>query len=316
MLTGISLIATPRWFLEYQCDIRLDNVSPHLARVIGVLLLSLSMQSHRAFLVDDRLQTATLSSSRVVTALMLLLATSYASYHYRDWNYKFAQLSVFGAVCWLLPHLYYALTTAHITSAQMHGVTFFLLLDHFMTVAVGLAWYAYPQWVLRTFIEIQANGVSVTLGRVLGLLLIALSLESRAATLYNNTTSKKLVHASRILVSLPLLVLVFYAGALQRAFNVIHLFVGVAAVVVWGINSVLGYGVIAVVQHSFENNRKCGHVFNLEANKHVSPFEKVKDYNPNYQGAVTCPDTNEMALLRQRVPSSKCLEDWTAADRS
>lgn len=298
MFIAISLITTPRCFLEYQCDIRLDNVSPYLARVVGVLLLSLSMQSHRAFLANNRLQTATLSSSRVVTALMLLLATSYASYHYRDWNYKFAHFSVFGAVCWLLPHLYYALSTVHITSPQSHGVTFFLLLDYFMTVAMGLAWYAYPQWVLRTFIEIQPNAISVTLGRVLGLLLVALGLESRAATLYNSTSSRKLVHASRVLISLPLLVLVFYAGTLQKAFNLFHLFVSVAAIVTWGINSVLGYGVIALIQHSFENNRRYGNVSTSSANKHVSPSEVVKDFSRDYIATAIRPENNEMTRSR------------------
>lgn len=279
MLTGISLILTPHWFLEYQCDIRLDNVSPYLTRVIGVLFLSLSIQSHRAFVVHNRSQRAALFSSRVVTALMLLLATSYANYHYRDWNYKFFHFSVFGAICWLLPHFYYAFKTAHTTSPQPRGVTFFLLLDYFMMVTAGLAWYAYPQWVLRTFTEIKPNGVSVTLGRVLGLLLVALSLESRAATHDNNTTSKELIHASRILASLPLLVLVFYAGALHKAFNVIHLFVGVIAVLAWSINSVLGYGLITFLQHSFKNSRSYGAAITSHT-------------------AVACPRNSEMGLSR------------------
>lgn len=252
LLIATSLTFTPIFFLTLQIDVRLDPLSPHLARIIGLLFLSLSLQSHRASQSPSRFHKVVHFSSRTFPLTMFLLSTIFAALHYREWNHHFITITVFGALCWLLPHIYYTLTIVHPipSSHSSHPISFFLLLDSLMTSTLALIWYAYPSYLIRLLTHVKPNGVSVTLGRILGSLLFALGLESNAATHYPDLSSRKSIHLSRIILSAPLITFVFYAVTLHGVFNTAHLLLGVAAIVLWALNSVLGYGMIALVEHS------------------------------------------------------------------
>jgi len=223
MLAGISLLLTPEILLEYQTDVRLDPVSIHLARVVGLLLLSSSLTSHRAFSSGDRLERNAVAKSRAVTAIMFLLSSTYVQPSFVD--------------------------------ADSRGVAFFLLVDHFATATLGLAWYAFPQWLLRMLTTMKPNGVSVHVARLLGSLLVGNSLMSLSITNIPSLTSKKFAHTERIITAILLLILVMYAQTFE-SFSVQHIFAGIAVAILWTINSLFGYMAVAYVQLGDEERER------------------------------------------------------------
>lgn len=254
--TGISLLLTPRVILEFVTEVRLDNVSIHLARVAGILLLCQSMDTHRALSLSTKTDWAYICKARALTAFMMLLATMYAHQHYSVWSFRFAPFAIVGTVCWLLPHTQYALQGRAAALSGHRASRFFLTLDCFMTATAGIAWYAYPQWLLKGLIQIKPNGVSVTVARTIGSLLVGLAAVSLGATNFPCLQSKRSLHQSRILTSISLTCLLFYAETLEKAFNTVHVIVGVCTVTVWAVNAILGYAILAYMNIASAEDKK------------------------------------------------------------
>lgn len=256
MFVGISLLLTPRFLLEYQTEVRLDNVSIHLARVVGALFLSSSMDVHRALSSSSRRELGSIARSRTLTAILVLLASTYAHQHYTEWNFRFRPLTIIGTISWLLPHLRYALVTNSAARPEPQAVSFFLLFDSFLTAAAGIAWYAYPQWLLRMWIQIRPNGVSVTMGRIMGALLVGLAAESCSATQFTELRAKKFTHWARIVTCCWLEVLLLYSETLEQAFNTTHIIAGTCAILLWAGNAILGYLTCAYLEVAQEEEQK------------------------------------------------------------
>ncbi|CDF34988.1 unnamed protein product [Chondrus crispus] len=264
-LVSISLLLTPSHLLSYQTDVRLDRLSLHLARLIGLLLLSSSLHTHRAFTTRTLQERAAASSSRALTALILFLCAVHARHHYPAWNFRFAHLTATGAACWFAPHFYFALSTVSTATPEPRGVVALLFLDYFMTVAVGLACLAFPHAVLRTLSDVPPNAVSVTLARVLAAILIGLAAVSQAGMAYASLEAKRHVHLTRLLTAGPVLILLCLGWA-WRCFNDVGLFVGAGAAIVWGANSALGCAATVFIQRA----RDAARASNKEINK-LSP---------------------------------------------
>lgn len=185
---------------------------------------------------------------------MMLLCTTYTTHYYTEWNFRFTQLSLVGTVCWLLPHSYYSLRTISIAPPKPQGIIVFLNLDYFITTTLGLLRFAFPQCLLRIVTQVKPNGVSVTLAKVNGALLVCFGFESQAASMHTQLTSKKSVHLSRLLACAALSFLVLCASSQRPDFNDTHRVLGISFASIWALNSVLGYLAISFVQVAKDNH--------------------------------------------------------------
>lgn len=248
IIVGTSLLLTPHFLLEYQTYAQIDYASLYLAKVLGLFFLSSSVVSHRAFASGDIQQRSSVSASRAITACMLALIATYAYIHYPEWNSRLFYFSLVGSICWALPHLWYAMITSSHGKRETYHVKVFLILDHFICQIVGLSWAAFPQWLLRIHMKIKPNGISVTLARVLGAMLIGTSSMSISALNFSTFHSKQCIHWTRIMTSLGLIFLIIQSQIEDDTFTTRQFLAGIGICLFWGLNSLLGYIVIAYIQ--------------------------------------------------------------------
>lgn len=249
MLFGIPLFLTPRWMLEWQTVVHVDDVSMYLTQFLGVLLLSSSLISHRAFKTGDRRERTAVAMSRTISALFVVVIGLYAKHHYKDWNIQFFYMSVVGGSMWCLPHVWFALT--HPSEGKVrteNRVVLYLLLDYFVSHIVGAIWFAFPQWLLRMQAKCRPNGVSVTMARICGALLIGQGSVSLSATQFANMESLQFVYASRLSTALGLLALISFAQLWYDGFTTTHIVVGIITCFFWTANSVLGHLTVSAFQ--------------------------------------------------------------------
>ncbi|CAN8066818.1 unnamed protein product [Agarophyton chilense] len=262
MMIGTSLLLTPSILLLYQTTVELDPVSIHLARVVGLLLLSSSFVSHRAFSSRDRLDKYVVILSRAMTALLFLSISIYARIHYPEWSDELLYTSCMGSFFWLLPHLFYAVSALPLGRTDSIRVSISLVIDFFLTVAAGFLWFGFPQAMLRMLIRLNLNSVSVTISRFLGALLIGNALSSILAAGLCSVRTKQYLFSVKIITAIGLIVLVVFGHAWGESFITSHILIGSAATVLWGLNSALGYMMIAVIYAGcYEKKRRPLHSF-------------------------------------------------------
>lgn len=240
MMFGTSLLVTPKLLLLRQTNIQLDSVSIHMTRVVGLLLLSSSLVSHRAFSSNDRRERYIVFLSRAVTALLFVLISLYGRIHYPEWNAHFLHISVTGAIFWMLPHMFYAVTSLPAGRNETLRASAFLIIEFFCTIAIGLAWFGFPQGLLRMQAKLRPNSVSVTIGRFLGALLIGNAFCSLLASALCALTTKRYLYSTKAISSAILVVVVILGHSWGQDFFACHILLGSCAAVMWGVNSAMG----------------------------------------------------------------------------
>lgn len=251
IMFGTSLLITPSILLHYQTSVRIDLLSLHVTRLLGLMLLSSSLISHRAFSNTDNRERFAAFISRAVTALIFVLTSIYAALYYPEWNIHFFNISIVGSFCWLLPHLFFSISSFPTTTNESLPVTTFLILDFFLTSTAGLVCFAFPQALLRLQTNLKPNSISVSAARFLGALFIGNSLVSLLATALFSLRTKKYLHGVNIITAAILLTLIIIAHSWGQHFFPAHLLIGVVFAGTWGLNSVLGYMVVAYIQAGY-----------------------------------------------------------------
>ena len=248
LLVGISLLFTPQVLLNFQSSIKLDLMSLHLARLLGLMFIASSVWSHRAFTTGNKQHQAAVILSRSIQSVMFLLSTTYAYFHYPEWNSNFAKFTLFASICWTLPNLWYSLITPSISSSENYNLVIFLLVDYAITNTLALTWFAFPQWILKLQLISRPNGICVTLARFIGASLAAQSSIVLSATSFSTLEAKKLVHVYRMLSCAVLLLIVVYGQRIDINFSKAYLVAFITVLFFWSFNSLLGYLVTSYIQ--------------------------------------------------------------------
>lgn len=256
---GTSLLVTPKLLLLHQTSVRLDPVSIHMTRVVGLLLLSSSLVSHRAFSSNDRRERYIVFLSRAVTALLFLLISVYGRIHYPEWNADFLHISVTGAFFWMLPHMYYAISSLPTGSNETLRASAFLMIEFFCTIALGLTWVGFPQGLLRMQTKLRPNSVSVTVGRFLGALLIGNAFCSLLAATLCTLKTKYYLYSTKAISAAILVVLVILGHSWGQDFFACHILLGFCAAVMWGVNSAIGFLLVSYVKIGCTEKNRCLH---------------------------------------------------------
>lgn len=223
-------------------------MSLHLARLLGLMFIASSVWSHRAFTTGNRQYQAAVILSRSIQSVMFLLSTTYAYFHYLEWNSNFVTFTLLPIICWTLPNLWYSLITPSSATSENYNLVIFLLIDYFITNTLALTCFAFPQWLLKLQQVSRPNGICITLARFIGASLAAQSSITLSATSFSTLESKKLMHLHRMLSSTALLILVVYTQRSDINFSKAYLVSFVTILFFWSCNSFLGYSVASYMQ--------------------------------------------------------------------
>lgn len=254
---GVSLLITPSYLLHFLTTTsHLDFTSYYLARVVGLLLISSSVLTHRAYQTQVRCERAAICIARAITASTILLTSIHSYLHYPQWDRNFFYFVIIGATCWTLPYLYYSLTICDLGKPQSYRLYTFLVIDHLLCKAVGIAWLAFPNWLLQILRTNTSNAITTTLGRIVGSLLLGLSSVSLTATGFPGTTSKMYIHCNVLFTSATLVFVVVLGIPWDETFSLSHLLLGCLSALIWATNAMFGYIYLLYIKEGEDHARR------------------------------------------------------------